>query len=121
MEGRFVVEWDRDAVARLRGLFWRKHIEMRAKHKTDRRNFSAIWNRYLAGYDATLLGDKPSGKVSKSDEMVANRLLVSLVNMVNFDNGKVASGLVIDNPDRPGQYIVLQREMAERIMVLGLL
>jgi hypothetical protein len=115
------MEWDREAVSRLQLLFLRKHVEMGAKHKTDRRNFSAIWNRYLAGYDATLLGDKPSGKVSKSGEMVANRLLLSLVNMVNFDNCKVASGLVIDNPDRPGQYIVLQREIAERIMVLGLL
>jgi hypothetical protein len=48
-------------------------------------------------------------------------MLVNLIDMVNFRNGDISDALVIDNPDRPGQYILVQRDMAERIFVLGML
>jgi hypothetical protein len=116
------MDWDKKQVAELRGLFLRKHTEMRGKHRTDRRNFSAIWNRYLENYGIKLLNDRtPSGLHVKNSLVAVNRLLVNLIDLVNYSNEDVSGALLLDNPDRPGQYLIVQRDIAERIMVLGML
>jgi len=114
------MDWDKKQVAELRVLFLRKHAEMRLRHKTDRRNFSAIWNRYLKNYGVKLLCDGSRGG-SSSIATRAGTLLNNLIELVNYSNEDVSGALLLDNPDRPGQYLIVQRDIAERIMVLGML
>ena len=114
------MDWDKKRIADLRRLFLKKHLEMRGKHKTDRRNFSAIWNRYLKNYGIKLLSDGSRGG-SSSIATRAGTLLNNLIDLVNYSNEDVSGALLLDNPDRPGQYLIVQRDIAERIMVLGML
>lgn len=116
------MDWDKKSLSDLVGLFRKKHYHMRAENRTDRRNFSAIWNKYLENYGVVLISDlTKSNKPYRSRHLQTDRMLANLIDMVNFRNGAVADALVIDNPDRPGQYLLVQKDMAERIFVLGML
>ncbi len=48
-------------------------------------------------------------------------LFNNLLNLINYNNEMVADSVIIDNPDRLGQYILLKREMAEKILLLGMI
>jgi len=116
------MDWDKKSLSELVGLFRKKHYHMRAELKTDRRNFSAIWNRYLENYGVILISDlTKSNKPYRNRYLQTDRMLLNLIDMVNLRNGDISDALVLDNPDRPGQYILVQRDMAERIFVLGML
>lgn len=114
------MDWDKKKLHDLEILFLRKHMEMRDGRKTDRRNFSAIWNRYLKNYGVVLLADGSLGG-GRSISLRTNTLLSNLMDLVNYRNEEVSGALIVANPDRPGQYLVVQRDIAERIMVLGML
>lgn len=111
------MEWDQKGIEEISRLLRVKHREMLEGHKTDRRNFSAIWNRYLGVYGVTLLG---VGRKDVKENAPSMALFINLVNMVNQRNDLVADALILDNPDRIGQFIVIKREMAEKILILGL-
>jgi hypothetical protein len=112
------MEWNQQSVEDLKKIVRSRHREMQEDKGTDRRNFSVIWNRYLGAYGATVLG------ISRRDvkhNVPSVALMSKLLNLINYNNEMVADALVIDNPDRLGQYILLKREMAEKILVLGMI
>lgn len=113
------MDWDEKSVENLGGIFRRKYLEMKNSSPTDRRNFSAVWNKYLRDkYGATVLFNFHESASWKVDIGHAFR---NILNTINFDNRAVADALVIPNPDREGQFILVPREMASRIIVLGML
>lgn len=91
---------------------------MQKERRTDRRNFSAVWNRYLETYGVSLLRTPESKKGFRSGPLMMFNLLVDLV---NHDNEKVADALMIPNPDRINQYLLVPRESAQKILVLGMI
>lgn len=114
------MEWTQDILKRLHGAFVEKYLSMNSQHRTDRANMSAIWNKYLKGYDIRVVRNDNGG--SKSKRMFStNYALQNLIQTINFKNSCVADALIIDNPDRPGQYLLVPREKAELILVLGMM
>lgn len=111
------MEWNKKSVESLEELFSEKYLEMKRESKTDRRNFSALWNKYLKGYEAEVLHNFRG----KGDKTHMSFTLGNLLDLVNYRNEVVSDALVIRNPDRMGQYILVPRGMAARIMVLGML
>jgi hypothetical protein len=111
------MEWGRREVDQLNVVFRKKFLEMKISHNTDRANFSAIWNRYLGNYGASVF----SKEKLRGGALDGWRLFSKLIDIVNFDNERVSGCLVLENPDRAGQYILIRRDVAERIMVLGML
>ena len=110
------MEWDTFSIIELKKVLYAKHREMRDSHKTDRRNFSAIWNRYLGVYGAVVLGIRKKDVVNNAS---SHALLRNLIGIINDRNDLVAGALMIENPDRLGQFILIPRESAEKILVLG--
>lgn len=111
------MEWNQENFDKLRALFREKWNSMQIESKTDRANFSAIWNRYLVKYDAVVF--KNSGH--KSQYLNSKQTLDSLIQLINFKHEEIANRLVLENPDRAGQWILIPRDVAERILVLGLI
>lgn len=112
------MEWDLAAIEKLHLLFVEKHAVMRRDSKTDRSNMSAIWNKYVGGYGARVIRSE-----SKSHNKMAQKehVVKSIVDMLNYMNEEVSGGLLIKNPDRFDQYILISREIAERILVFGMI
>jgi len=113
--GRLIMEWDKNALVRLYGLFHERHERMRSERKTDRKNLSALWNSYLSTYGVTLL------RSDKKEVLVHGEILRTLMDIINHRNDLVADALVIRNPDRPHQYLIVPRESAQKIIVLGMI
>lgn len=111
------MEWDQKSIENLSNLFHLKYAEMKRDNKTDRRNFSAVWNRYLSKYGATVVFNFND----RDGKCHPIHTLQRILNLINRNNSAVADALVISNPDRAGQFILVHREMASRIIVLGLL
>lgn len=126
------MEWNREAILRLQSLFNEKHMRMRMERKTDRRNLSAMWNRYISMFDTRIVFDfkentrkqRPKNasyatlrqqEYAKVDDTLSN-----FIKIINYHNIDVADSLVLRNPDRPGQYLLIKRDMAERVLVLGM-
>lgn len=112
------MEWNRENVMRLQKCFVEKHMEMRSRLKTDKANLSSFWNKYLAGYNAKVIRNTSKKGYSA---LGSTYVLETLIRTINFNNEDVASSLIIQNPDRPGQYILISRDVAERALVLGMI
>jgi hypothetical protein len=124
------MEWNEDIVAKLNGLFEDKYKEKfvnfswtanssTQNYPIDRKNRSALWNKYLKNYDCKVIRNDIPGKKTN---LRANEVLLSnIFNLINFQNELIANGLIIRNPDRFGQYILIPRDIAERILVLGMM
>ena len=112
------MDWNEGSIIELGKIVRARHEQMRVFHKTDRRNFSAIWNRYLGVYGAVVLGIQKKDVVNYASSLV---LLRNLIGIINYKNELVAGAIMIDNPDRMGQYILMPRDSAEKILVLGMI
>jgi len=117
------MEWNESTIEKLNIAFDDKFKEMFGgpyAHKFDRKNRSALWNKYLKNYDCKVIRNDVPGK--KTHALRANEILLSnIFNLINFQNEVLANGLIIHNPDRFGQYILIPRDIAERILVLGMM
>lgn len=111
------MEWDRKAVLMFYEKIRERHGEMKKERRTDRRNFSTIWNHYLSGYGITLL-QAPSKSKFRSD---MPSLFLRMMEVVNYENERVRDALIISNPDRAMQYLLVPREVAEKILILGMI
>jgi len=111
------MEWNQETVDKVELLFKKKWNSMNIEKKTDRANMSAIWNKYLVLYEAVVLRDN-----SKDDlNSTSVQTLASLIGFINFQNENVAGRLAVRNPDRVGQWILISRDIAERVLVFGML
>jgi len=116
------MDWNRATIDKLGGLFQERWGSMKNEKNTDRKNFSCHWNRYLKQYEARVIrfGDRKSAE-DHSQYAAMKRQMEGIIDLVNYKNDEVANGLIIPNPDRFGQYILIQRDMAERILVFGMI
>lgn len=126
------MDWTQEAIRNLQSLFNKKFMEMQLARKTDRRNLSAIWNRYIANYGVRIVFDfrentrKPRRATSSVTSMQQHYAklddtLSNFISVINHNNIDVVGSLVLKNPDRHTQYLLIKRDMAERILVLGML
>jgi hypothetical protein len=114
------MEWNEPAIDKLTKLFVDKYIDIKHSLNTDRKNTSAHWNRYLKNYGITLIADMRK-KQSFPFKRDADHILAKLISVVNLENDKIAGSLLIRNPDRTGQLLVVSRDIAERILVFGMI
>jgi hypothetical protein len=106
------MEWNQELIDRIFAIFqekWRTFADQ------DRKNRSAKWNAYLKQLGCNLAHDL-SKRRREGPETVMN----DLVRLINFRNSEVADGILIRNPDRAFQFIVLSRDLAERCLMLGM-
>jgi hypothetical protein len=115
------MEWNQETLGRVNLLFREKWISMRMEIKTDRSNMSAIWNKYLNKYDVTIIREEPMLSCLRPKPREVRVGVPDLVRLINFKNEEVAGRLMIGNPDRPGQWLLVPREIAERILVFGMI
>ena len=126
------MDWTSESIRNLQTLFNKKFLEMQLARKTDRRNMSAIWNRYIANYGVRIVFDfkentrKPNRSTSSAMFMQQHcrkldDTLSNFISVINHNNIDVTDSLVLKNPDRATQYLLIKRDMAERILVLGIL
>lgn len=128
--------WDSTAISKLNEMVFVRHREFVLEQKTDRKNASALWNKYLKSYDVRLITGLPGNAKKSHDELrlpgtipgwgsstgvSLPQLLREIIDLVNYRNDDVSGGLVVPNPDRSGQYILISREIAERILVFGMI
>jgi hypothetical protein len=113
------MEWNQAIVEKLTSAFSEKYKDMFGVPTIDRKNRSALWNKYLKNYDCRLIrNDVPGKKGSvRSQEIVCKNLIA----LINFKNEEVANALVINNPDRFGQFLLIPKDIAERILVFGMI
>ena len=110
------MNWDATAVARLSKALMQRYLEMVHDVRTDRRNFSALWNKVMESHGITVVRVT---KESGGDSPIS--ILKRMVHLVNYENEKVSDALVVPNPDRESQYLLVPRESASRILVLGMM
>lgn len=114
------MEWNEDIVEKLSAAFQEKHKQMFDRTNIDRKNRSALWNKYLKNYDCKVIRNDVPGK-NNHNVRHGEILLQNLVKTINFQNNLVANSLIIPNPDRYGQYILISRDMGERILAIGMI
>lgn len=112
------MEWDKKSIDHISTLFRAKYIDLTKAHRGDPRNQSAIWNKYLNFYEVTLFM-LPRDK-NRTPNEAAPRMFLELMNIVNYNNDAIADSIMIDNPDRIGQYLIVKRDIAEKIFLLGM-
>jgi hypothetical protein len=116
------MEWNQDTIHRLSNAFMEKYKSMIMGTRTDRANMSAIWNKYLKGYDIRVIRNHALNRKGKlGAQLGTNYVVIDLIRVINFHNEDVADALIIDNPDRIGQYMLVPRAKAEMILVLGMM
>lgn len=117
------MNWDDSAIEKLSAVFQEKYAQMFAPpNNTDRKNRSAVWNKYVKNYDIKIVRNDVPGKSKASQVPRPSDIIIrNLIDFVNFKNESVANSLIIRNPDRYGQYILIPRDMAERILVIGMI
>lgn len=115
------MEWNEATVRNLESLLSERWQSMKDEKKTDRKNLSCHWNRHLKQYDIRVLrfGEGKSND-ARSSYLSASQRLISIINLINFKNEEVAERLCISNPDRPGQFLLVPRDIAAKILVLGM-
>lgn len=114
------MEWTQDIIDKLQTMFTVKHHELSASLRTDRKNLSAHWNLYLQNLKVVQINDVQKGKKPsylKTRDIITRRL----IECINFQNEAVSNGLVLTNPDRQGQLLIVSRDVAERILVFGMI
>lgn len=114
------MEWNQDTIGRVRAAFLDKYMSMKQEKRTDRANMSSFWNKYLKGYDIRVIRNhNRQGKTG--NQFGTQYVLDNLIHFINFKNSDVADALIIENPDRLGQYMLVPRDKAEMILVLGMM
>ena len=125
MEGRVrfpnraVMEWTKDNLSRLDTQFILRYNSFRLERRTDPRNLSELWNRHLEGLGITVV--RPSPTMQRRGKKPDPRLqtLSLLVRIINEDNRRVSDSVCVNNPDRPGQVLLVPRELAEKVIFIG--
>ena len=108
------MEWTRQEITLLEEAVSKRYQEFRKEKKTDRKNLSELWNRHILQIGVT--GIRPKKKSVLSERIT----VVDLIDVINFRNAEVTDALCIRNPDREGQCLLLSRDIAGKIIMLGM-
>lgn len=104
---------DKSSLQVLESVLKDRWIKFKNDHPTDRKNLSELWNRHLKGIGIT-------GVRTKANKPQSAFVLNELINIINFRNDEVAGRVIVSNPDRVGQYLLIPSDIAEKILVLGM-
>jgi len=115
------MDWNQETVEKLSVLFHKKFHELFDKKWVDRKNRSAIWNKYIKNYNCKVVRNDIPKIMEKSDVRASEVVLQNILKLINYSNESIADHLVFRNPDRYGQWILIPRDVAERILVLGMM
>lgn len=106
---------DKSSIQALENLLSERWTKLKNERRTDRKNLSELWNLYLKGMDIAFVRVKANTKIG-GQLFVLNEL----IKIINFRNDEVAGRLIVPNPDRSGQYLLIPLDVAEKILVLGM-
>jgi hypothetical protein len=116
------MEWNTSAIEKLSVLFLEKYRSMFSDMAQDRQNRSAIWNKYLKNYSIKVVRNDIPGKAKAKAVLRSNDIVLkNLIEIINGNNDCVSSAVIIANPDRYGQFLLVSRDIAERVLVLGMM
>ena len=104
------MEWNKENIRLLERAVAERHLSIEAERRTDRKNLSEIWNRHVAEIGISLIRQKRDRVLSVRD----------IIDIINSRNPEVSDALCISNPDRHGQFLLVPRETAEKILALGM-
>ena len=110
------MEWDKEMIARLETSVRERFLALRKEIKTDRKNMSEIWNKRLRELDIQMLRPKKELRGSSAAVWLSGEL----IRLVNFDNDRIVGRILVCNPDRIGQYLLVPRDVANKILMLGM-
>lgn len=117
------MEWNQTSLDRLYLAFADKHYKMRMELNTDNRNLSEHWNRHIQkNFGVKIVRDLPVQTKNTDVRLIIQyrHMLNSLLNLINYENESIQNRVVIKNPDRHGQYLIVPADVAERILVFGM-
>lgn len=127
----------RDSLVLFERLLKDKWVEIRVRlHKESRgdpANISASWNAYIKGLGGMVVRGKGithrtvkrivGGKLenqSRRKDADPDAIFRELRDLLNFNNDLVSGKVMIANPDRFGQWLLVPSDVVERALVLGL-
>lgn len=116
------MEWNKNSVDLLEKKIRERHYKMGIELRTDRKNLSEHWNRHIEKHfgirvinDITDVPNKVEGRAKTF------AVLNKIINIINLDNDLIKNALVVRNPDRNNQYLIVSADIAEKILVFGML
>jgi hypothetical protein len=112
------MEWNLESIRVLEVAIKDRWDSMVKERNTDRKNMSEIWNKYLASFGITLLRPKTAALPSNMSRTAWQ--VRAIKDAINFRNDDVSNALCVSNPDRPGQFMFVPRDMAEKFLFLGM-
>lgn len=113
------MEWDEDSIARLSAAVSKRLYDFSVDKKTDRRNLSELWNKHLLDLDIIVVRH-PTNVKRRRGVTGPSLMLARIVDIINRNNHQVADAICIPNPDRFGQFILVPRELAAKILAIGM-
>lgn len=112
----FTMDWNKDSLERLSLALQESWERLRREKKTDRGNLSLIWNTKLRGLGAEVVRHRHI----KSGVYSPNLMVAELIRFINERNDLVSDSVCVGNPDRPDQFVVMKRDVASKILMLGM-
>ena len=110
------MDWNKESLERLSLALQESLDRLRSEKRTDRGNLSRIWNLKLQGLDAEIVRHRHlSGEAYNPNLMVSE-----LIRTINERNDLVSDSVCVENPDRPNQWILMKRDVASKILMLGM-
>lgn len=109
------MDWNKDSLDRLSLVLQESWEKLRREKRTDRANLSHHWNLKLRGLDAEVVRHKSSLGGYNPTLMV-----LEFIKIVNERNELVSDSVCVVNPDRPDQFLLIKRDVASKILMLGL-
>ena len=122
------MEWTRQDIKILEEAVFNRYDAFLEEHRTDRKNLSELWNRHILQIGVTGIRPKKKGKGK-----IVSKVMIApppceyvaftahdIVDVINFRNSEVSDALCIRNPDRTEQFLLLSRDVASKIVMLGM-
>lgn len=110
------MDWNSETIARLGEAVAARWVRFCTERNTDRRNLSELWTNHLLLLDIVVVRPPARKKRTAHSELILSRL----VEIINNSNKRVSDALCIHNPDRPGQFLLVPRELAAKILAIGM-
>lgn len=110
------MDWNKDSLERLSVSLQESWDRLRREKRTDRANLSRIWNLKLAAVGAEVVRHRHL----KSGACNPSLMISEFIKLINERNELVSDSVCVGNPDRPSQWIVMKRDVAGKILLLGL-
>lgn len=110
------MDWNNESLDRLSLVLAESWEKLRRDKRTDRGNLSRIWNLKLKALGAEVVRHRQfNNGVYNPALMVAE-----LIEIINARNDLVSDSVCVGNPDRSDQFVLMKRDIASKILMLGM-